>query len=114
MGDRHFVESHKRLSHHHIRQVEPLGDGFRVIHQVIVPGGDMQVGAEGAVHFHSAGVPVVQGIGIGVYGDLESYEGREHRLLEALLAAGGKPHPIGTDEAHDEGGLLAFDQPYFF
>ena len=72
----------------------------------------MQVGAEDAVHFHSAGVPVVQGIGIGVYGYLESYEGREHRLLEVCLAAGGKPHPIGTDEAHDEGGLLAFDQHY--
>ena len=68
-----------------------------------------QVVAEGAVHFYGAGVPVVQGIGIGVYGYLESYEGREHRFLEVCLAAGGEPHLVGADEAHDEGGLLAFD-----
>ncbi len=49
MGGRHFFESHKRLSHHHIRQVEPLGDGFRVIHQVVVPGGDVEACTEGAV-----------------------------------------------------------------
>ena len=42
MGGRHFVESHKRLPHHHIRQVEPLGDGFVVIHQVVVAGGDVE------------------------------------------------------------------------
>ena len=52
--------------------------------------------------------------GIGVYGYLESYEGREHRFLEVCLAAGGEPHPIGSDEVHDEGGILAFDHSYFF
>ena len=49
MGGRHFVESHKRLSHHHIRQVEPLGDGFVVIHQVVVAGGNVEAVPQFAV-----------------------------------------------------------------
>ena len=49
MGGRHFVESHKRLSHHHIRQVEPLGEGFVVIHQVVVAGGDVEAVTQFAV-----------------------------------------------------------------
>ena len=86
MGGRHFVERHKRLSHHHIRQVPPLAACFVVIHQVVVASGDVEADTEGAVHSHGAVVPVVQGIGIGVYGHLESYEGREHLLLEVCLA----------------------------
>ena len=80
-----------------------------MIHQVVVAGGDVEADTEGAVHSHGAVVLVVQGIGIGVYGDFVAYEGREHLLLEVCLAAGGEPHLVGADEAHDEGGLLAFD-----
>ena len=47
-------------------QVPSLAACFVVVHQVVVPGGDVEARTEGAVHFHGAGVPVVQGIGIGV------------------------------------------------
>ena len=48
-----------------IRQVQPLGDSLRVIHQIVVPGKDMQARAERAVHLHDAGIPIALGIGIG-------------------------------------------------
>ncbi len=48
-----------------IRQVQPLGDSLRVLHQIVVPGRDMQPRAECAVHLHDAGIPIAQGIGIG-------------------------------------------------
>ena len=68
------------------------------------------MGAYLTVYLHGAGVPVLQGIGIGIYRYLIPHKGFEHRGLEVAFAARGKPYLVGTDEAHDEGGLLALDQ----
>ena len=102
------------LPKQHIREVEPCAACFVVVHQVVVPGGDMQTCAEGAVHLHGTGIPIGEGIGIGVYLYLVAEEWREHRLLQVRLAARGKPYLVGAEKAEDEGGLFAFDDSYSF
>ena len=72
------------------------------------------MGAYLTVYLPGAGVPVLQGIGIGIYRYLIPHKAFEHRGLEVALAARGKPYLVGAEEAEDEGGLFAFDDSYSF
>ena len=59
MADATTVHS---LTHHHIRQVPSLAAWAVVVHEVVVPGGDMQVGAEGAVELIATALALKHGI----------------------------------------------------
>ena len=59
----------------HIRQVPSLAAWDFVVHEVVVAGGDVEAVAQLAVELVDAHLPVGEGIGIGVYGDLVAEEG---------------------------------------
>ena len=100
----------KKSAQEYIGEVPPFASRTVVVHEVVVACGDVEAVALFAVELLDALLPVTQGVGIGVYGDIVAEEGHEHLGLEVGLAAGGEPYAVGADEAHDEGGLLAFDQ----